>query len=303
VAQAPLTAEELEVRERVRKHVDVLGGLIGERNLARFSALEAAAAYVRRAFREVGYEPADHPYDVNGKTCVNIDCEVRGQSRPGEIVLAGAHYDSVFMSPGANDNATGVAAVLEIARLLRGRRLARTVRFVGFVNEEPPYFQTQEMGSLVYARMCRARGDDIVAMFTPETIGCYTDAPGSQRYPIRIPFPLSLWFPKIGNFVMFVGDFASGLLVRRTSRSFRRHSRFRCRAGTFPRTITGVGFSDHWSFWQAGYPAIMITDTAPFRYEHYHTPQDTPDKIDYDRTARVALGLAEMTADLAGREH
>ena len=298
----PLSPDELDVRTRIATHIDILAGLIGERNFNHYAALEAAADYIRRTLAEAGCATTDHPYDIGGKTFINIDAELPGRSKPTEIILAGAHYDSVSFCPGANDNATGIAAVLEIARLLRGRPLARTVRFVAFVNEEPPYFQTQHMGSLVYARMCRQRGDNITAMFTPETIGYYTDEPNTQHYPIPPPFPLGLCHPKTGNFLMFVGDFSSGLLVRRASRSFRRHARFRTRPVTLPRTVTGVGFSDHWSFWQCGYPGIMITDTAPFRYAHYHTPQDTPDKIDYDRTARVIRGLAEMTADLAGRE-
>ncbi|MEA3275961.1 MAG: M28 family peptidase, partial [Pseudomonadota bacterium] len=198
-------------------------------------------------------------------------------------------------SPGANDNGSGVAAVLELARLLAGRALARTVRFVAFVNEEPPFSYTPEMGSLVHARAARDRGDRIQAMLSLETIGHYSDRPGSQRYP----YPLSLFYPDTADFIGFVGNLGSRQLVRSAVQSFRRHAFFPSEGAAVPAWVKGVGWSDHWSFWQAGYPAIMVTDTAFFRYAHYHSAGDTPEKIDYARTARVVEGLASVIADFA----
>jgi Zn-dependent M28 family amino/carboxypeptidase len=186
--------------------------------------------------------------------------------------------------------------VLELARLLRRQPLARTIRFVAFANEEAPFFQTEGMGSWVYARHARGRGEQIVAMLSLETIGYYSDAKGSQQYP----FPFGIFYPQVGNFIGFVGNTASRALVRRSIGSFRRHTAFPSEGTAAPGWLTGIGWSDQWAFWQEGYAAIMVTDTALFRYAQYHTPYDTPDKIDYDRTARVVVGLARVLADLAG---
>ncbi|MCI0362486.1 MAG: M28 family peptidase, partial [Phycisphaerales bacterium] len=197
----------------------------------------------------------------------------------------------------ANDNGSGVAATLALARAFAESKPDRTLRFVLFANEEPPYFQTENMGSLVYAKRCRERGENTVAMLSLETIGYYSDAPGSQTYPIK---PIGWVYPTTGNFIGFVGNYNSRKLVRQAIKSFRAHAQFPSEGGALPGWIPGVGWSDHWAFWQAGYPAIMLTDTAPFRYPHYHSIHDTPDKLDYDRMARVVDGLRPVVADLAG---
>lgn len=292
----PLTAAEDEVRQRLARHVWTLAGTIGERNLWRYEALVAAARYVESTLRDLGYDVATQGFAVGGKTVENLEAVLPGVSRAEEIIVVGGHYDSVPGGPGANDNATGVAAVLELARLLAVQRLARTVRFVAFVNEEMPFFQTDGMGSWVYARRARSRGEHIVAMLSLETMGCYSDAIGSQQYP----FPLGFFYPRTGNFIGFVGNTASRRLVHRSIAAFRQHTAFPSEGTAAPGWLTGVGWSDHWAFWREGYAAIMVTDTALFRYAPYHTPQDTPDKIDYDRTARVVVGLARVVAELAG---
>ena len=196
---------------------------------------------------------------------------------------------------GANDNASGVAVLLALARALSPEKAARTLRFVAFANEEPPHFQNESMGSWAYALSCQQRGDDIVAMISLETMGYYSDEEDSQSYP----FPMSAAYPSTGSFIGFVGNVASRHLVRRVVGSFREHAAFPSEGAALPSWIPGVGWSDHWSFWQAGYRAIMVTDTAPFRYPHYHTEQDTPDKLDYERLARVTLGLEKVIRELA----
>jgi Zn-dependent M28 family amino/carboxypeptidase len=163
------------------------------------------------------------------------------------------------------------------------------------VNEEPPFFQTDQMGSLVYAKRCKQRHEKVVAMLTPETIGYYSDAPHSQRYPGL----LAAVYPTTGNFIAFVGETDSEPLVSRCVESFRRHTKFPSEGGSAPASMEGVGWSDHWAFQRQGYPALMLTDTAPFRYPYYHTAQDTPDKCDFDRMARVTAGLARIIAELA----
>jgi len=293
---AELSAEETEIRDRLAAHVRMLAGSIGERNLWHYEALSASADYVRRTLARTGYEPTDEPFESRHERVRNIVAEKSGASNCDEIVLVGAHYDSVQGSPGANDNGSGVAALLELARLLADCPLPCGVRFVAFVNEESPFAYTSEMGSLVHARAAKERADPIRAMLSLETIGYYSDTPGSQHYP----FPLSWLYPSTANFIGFVGNLGSRKLVRDAVRSFRRHTSFPSEGAAVPERLRGVGWSDHWSFWQAGYPAIMVTDTAFYRYAHYHTEADTPDKVDYERTARVVAGLAHVVADLAG---
>jgi len=291
----PLTAEEARVRDRLATHVQTLAGDIGERNLERYPALLEAAGYIERTFTDLGYAPADEPFESRGRPVRNIVAEKRGDSAVAGIVLVGAHYDSVPGSPGANDNGSGVAALLELARLLADQPLPCTVRYVAFVNEEAPYFGSPQMGSLVHAEGARARAERIRAMLSLETIGYYSDEPGSQRYP----FPLNMFYPDTANFIGFVGNLGSRQLVRSALRTFRQTTAFPAEGAAVPERVPGVGWSDHWSFWQAGYRAIMVTDTAFYRYTPYHTEGDTPERVDYARTARVVAGLARVIAALA----
>jgi Zn-dependent M28 family amino/carboxypeptidase len=293
----PITDEEIEISARLRAHVEMLASTIGERNIhTRPRELERAADYVQQVLREMDLSVGVQPFSVAAGEVRNLDTEIMGTTSPDEIIVVGAHYDSVINCPGANDNATGVAATLEIARLLRHEKLKRTLRFVAFVNEEPPFFQTDQMGSVVYAKRCRQRNENIVAMITPETIGCYFDAKGTQHFPP----PLGLMYPSVGNFIAFVGNAASSKLVETVAATFRKTTAFPAVGFAAPGWVTQAGWSDHWSFWKQGYPALMATDTAPLRYKHYHTPQDTPEKIDYDRTARVVAGLARVVRELTG---
>jgi hypothetical protein len=271
---------------------------IGERNLEWPERLAAAADYLERTLRGYGYEVARQELAVREDPVRNLEVERPGAGRAEEIVVVGAHYDSVSGSPGANDNASGTAAVLELARCFADRRAARRLRFVFFVNEEPPYFQTDAMGSLAYARRARARGERVVAMISVETVGYYAKEAGSQAYP----FPFGLLYPSRGNFVGFVANPASRSLLRRTIGVFRATTAFPSEGIAAPESIPGIGWSDHWSFWREGFPALMVTDTAPFRYPHYHARQDTPDKLQGEAMARVVTGLGRVVADLAGAE-
>ena len=231
--------------------------------------------------------------------CCNVEAEIPGKTRPGEIVVVGAHYDTVVGTPGANDNTSGVAATLALARRFSKLENDRTLRFVAFVNEEPPYFQTDQMGSRVYARQCRQQGDNIVAMVSLETLGWYDDRPDSQNYPP----PFGLLYPSTGNFIGFIGNTASRDLVRQAIGTFRQNEQFPSEGAALPEAIPGVGFSDQWSFWQEQYPAIMVTDTALFRYPHYHHAEDTIDKVDFNRMSRVVRGLEKVIAELVGGGH
>jgi hypothetical protein len=298
---APLSPDEVTLREELRSDVQKLAGEIGERNMWHYPQLSAAADFIENSFSRAGLRPRRDTYEIRGQACHNIETEISGASP--EIILIGAHYDSVFGSPGANDNGSGVAAMLALARRFAKRQPERrltqtpykTLRFVAFVNEEPPYFLSGEMGSLVYARRCKERGEKISAMISLETIGYFSDAPHSQVYPSRA---LGAFYPKVGNFIGFVSNVHSRTLLRRAIAVFRKHAKIPSEGAALPWFIPGVSWSDQWSFWKNGYPGIMVTDTAPFRYPYYHSADDTPDKLDYDRFALVVSGMEKVIEGL-----
>jgi len=291
----PLTDEQRTLEQELLSHVQTLAGQIGERNVFHHDRLVTAADYIRMTLAGAGYEVRLQPYEVAGNICENVEAEVRGSRRPDDIIVIGAHYDSVQGSPGANDNASGVAAMLALARAFAKATPARTLRFVAFTNEEPPFFQTKYMGSRVYAQRSRERGEKIVLMLSLETIGYYSDEPGSQH----LLFPLNLIYPSTGNFIAFVSNVENGFLVRQLVGSFRRQAQFPSEGGALWGLVPGVGWSDHWAFWEEGFPAVMVTDTAPFRYPAYHSNADRPEFVQYERMARVVSGLHAVIAEMA----
>jgi len=290
------TAEEREIAARLRAHVVAIAS--APRNVRHHAALERAAQHIERTLQGLGYAIDRQPFTVAGRAVRNIEV-TREPLRPGletASLVVGAHYDSFQDSPGANDNGTGTATVLELARLLKDWRPETTrVRFVLFVNEEPPYFRTPDMGSWRYAKQLSERGERVLGMLSLETMGYYSDKAGSQEYPP----PFNLVYPTIGNFLAFVGMPASRAFLHEVMASFRKHAAFPSVGGVAPDSVAGIGWSDHWAFREFGYPAIMLTDTAPFRYPHYHLPSDTPDKIDYAKLARVTRGIEQVVRDIA----
>lgn len=295
-AGATDTAESTaDLSERLRAHVEMLAGNIGERNVFNPEALDRAASYIRGQWQAQGYVVTNNAYTARGHEANNLEITLEGSQYPEEIILIGAHYDSVSGSPGANDNASGVAALLELSRLLKDQSPSCSLRFVAFVNEEPPFFQAPDMGSRVYARMIHERGDRLQGMISIETIGYYSDKPLTQLYPP----PLGLFYPHTGNFIGFVANLDSRSWLGRAVEAFGRHSDFPLERAALPGFMPGIDLSDHSSFWRHGYNAIMITDTALFRYPHYHKASDTPDKVNYTAMARIIVGLHGMLAELA----
>jgi hypothetical protein len=292
----PLTAEQLLLRDSLLHDVEKLAGQIGQRNIWHYDNLTAAADFIEKSLAQVDYQVRRQSYEVEESTCYNIEAELTGTEHPEQIVIIGAHYDSVYGSPGANDNGSAVAATLALARHFAARNISRTLRFVLFVNEEPPFYHTDQMGSMVYAKRCKEQNEIITAMISLETMGCYSEQPNSQKYP----FPFKLFYPSTGNFIGFVSNVSSRCLLHTAIASFRKNCKFPSQGGAIPEIVPGINWSDHWSFWQQGYPAIMVTDTALFRYRYYHSPQDTPDKIDYDCLARVVSGLQSVIAEITG---
>lgn len=295
----PLSANERAVQNRLRTHVYELAAGIGERNRQNYERLERARHYIEEQLRQAGYNAESRPFVFRGETFFNIEAILPGNELPNDNVVIGAHYDSVEGSPGANDNASGVAALVELARVLRGQELAATVRFVAFANEESPYFNTGEgMGSIQYVRSLEDTANSVRCMLSLETVGLYSNEPGSQKYPPLIGF----LYPKRGNFIAFVGNVRSRSLVRRVVRSFRRTATLPSQWAALPASIPGVAWSDHRSFWEVGIPALMVTDTALFRDASYHLPSDTPERLDYESMTRLVMGLSRVVMELAGSE-
>ena len=286
-----LTDDERELAHRLRGHVTAVASV--PHNLDHYPALEAAACYIERELAQMGLAPLLQEFDVAGRPVRNIEVALgpaNGTGAEPATYVVGAHYDSPDDSPGANDNGTGVAALIELVRALKDAPLRCRLHLVFFVNEEAPYGKTEVMGSLVHARSMARAGKRIDGMIALETLGYFSDAPRTQRFP----FPFGLIYPSIGNFVAFVGLPRARSFVHRTLNGFRAETVFPSIGGIAPGFLSGIDLSDHWAYDQCGFPAMMITDTAPFRNPHYHTRGDLPATVDYDSLARITAGLARM---------
>lgn len=292
----PLDAAQQLLQDALRRDVTHLAGGIGERNVIMTSGYAQAAGFIEDSLRDAGYTPSRQTFTVEGVACANIEAERRGTG--DGIVIIGAHYDTVDGSPGADDNGSGVAALLALARAFANEHPRRTIRFVAFANEEPPYFTSEQMGSYVYAKRCHERGEKVIAMLSLESLGFYRDAPGSQQYPALLEHV----FPSTATFIAFVGNLGSRGLVHTCIGVFRAHATIPSEGASLPQAVPGIGWSDQWAFWLLGYRAVMVTDTAPYRNPHYHTAHDLPDTLDYDRLARVVDGLRHVVESVAGPE-
>ncbi|MCM2371421.1 M28 family peptidase [Aporhodopirellula aestuarii] len=290
-----------QIEANLRMHVDRIAGLIGPRTLSKPKTIVATIGYIEGQWKEMGHAVERETYDAIGDEATNLIVEQTGKSRSDEIVLLGAHYDTVSSTPGADDNASAVAVLIEVSRLLRDHAGKRTARYVAFACEEPPYFNVDAMGSQHHARRSRGRGDKIVGMLCLEMVGYYQLTRGSQAVPAAIPKVLRRFFPQRGNFLAAVGNLQSWKLCWRFRRGFRRGTR---RLPLFsivlPEKINDIRLSDNSSFWDQGYPALMLTDTSYLRNPHYHRSTDTPETLDYPRMTEVTLGVAAAMKKLLG---
>lgn len=337
-AARPAEGARPELAQALRAHTEVLATKIGPRSYLSPEGLERAAAYIEAEFRALTtgstatmrvlpYQIETFPaqrrerctaivcenelksYDevekrIGSMTFKNLELELRGTSKPEEVVVLGAHYDSDGCesggcNPAADDNATGVAALLELAEHLSKGRHARTIRFVAFTNEEEPFFHTDTMGSVVYERQSRKPGERVVAMLSLETMGYYSDEPNSQEVPWILDKLFDL--PTTGNFIAFVADWDSEQLVNDAIQVFRKHTAFPAEGLVTYGWVEGIDWSDHWAYSRQGIPAVMVTDTAPNRNKCYHKPCDTVDKLDFERFSRVVIGLEGVATELASR--
>lgn len=281
---------------RLERHVRHLAEACRPRDYTHPANLDASAAYIAAAFASAGGIAVEQPYDVQGVTYRNVCCRF---GPPGTArVIIGAHYDAAGHGPAADDNASGVAAVLELARVFAAEPPGGAVELVAYSLEEPPFFGTRHQGSAVHAAALRREGVRVRAMLALEMIGFFSDLPESQELPLPV---LRTMYPTTGNFIAVAGRFREGLLVRRIVRAMRGASPLPVEGIAAPRSLPGIALSDNASYWDAGFDAVMITDTAFFRNPHYHTAHDTPDTLDYARMADVVRGVRAAVLRLAAR--
>jgi Zn-dependent M28 family amino/carboxypeptidase len=270
--------------------VQYLSKDIGQRSYRDIVNLNKTASYIENAFSSMGYKPIRQSYVYRGNQYYNISVEASGvETSKNDIIVIGAHYDTIVGTSGADDNASGIAGLLELARLIRIKPISRTIHFVAFTLEEPPAFFTKNMGSYIYAKGLYDRGVKVYGMISLEMLGYYSDNRNSQFY---FPFSFLKWFyPDTGNFIAFLGNLSSRPFSSTFKKSFKAVSSFPVESLNTPSIVPGINFSDNYSFWRLGYPAIMITDTAFMRNRNYHKDTDTGDTLDYDKFAELVKGL------------
>ncbi len=294
----PLTQSQKESSQRLQDYVWRLAGEIGERHNGESEAYNKAADLIADAFRQSKLVPYEEEFGDKSQYR-NIIAEHYGTTLPDEVIIVGAHYDTVWMSPGADDNASGIAVMLELARQLKSKQLARTIRFIAFANEEYPHYFTDNMGSLFHAKRASERADDIKTMISLEMLGYYSDESNSQSYPS----PFSWFYPDTANFVAFVSDFNSRKLLRQSIELFRETRQFPSEGLTAPiALVPDVRRSDQAAFWRYNYPAFMVTDTAAYRNYAYHNISDVPNSLNYDHMARITIGLIRVIESLASEK-
>ncbi|MBI4655242.1 MAG: M28 family peptidase [Elusimicrobia bacterium] len=287
------------IRENLKRHVSALSNEIGERSgAANFAKLEKARDYVRKEFEKYGYKPILQTYESGHYKGIftNLVAEKSGEKQKEKIILVGAHYDTAAGAPGADDNASGTAVLLELAGVLSKIKTDKTVRFVAFSNEEPPFFMTEDMGSWRHAHEAKEKKEQIEAMLCLESVGYFSDKPGSQKYP---PF-LNFIYPDKGNYISIVSNVPSRSLLKKTVKHFKKSASLPVQSLWAPQLLVpAISLSDQWAFWRHGYKAVMITDTAFLRTPYYHTSLDTHEKLDYERMAQVFQGIKGVILELS----
>ncbi|MCX5855821.1 MAG: M20/M25/M40 family metallo-hydrolase [Deltaproteobacteria bacterium] len=278
------------------RHVEHMSVRIGSRSVYEYSKLEETKRYIVSCLENFGYTPELQKVTYDGQVFNNVTASIKGKSSPDETVVIGAHYDTVFGAPGADDNASAVAVLLEMSRILKSFPPGRTIKLVFFVLEEPPVFRTEHMGSYVYAKDAKAKNENIKAMICLEMLGYYADKKGGQTFPLPL---MGLMYSSTPDFIAVVGNLQSRSLVERVKNTLKRNQGIPVESLSTVGFVPGVDFSDHWSFWKMGYPAVMITDTAFYRNPNYHTEKDTIDTLDFNRMTELLNGLEQVAKDLS----
>jgi Zn-dependent M28 family amino/carboxypeptidase len=281
-----------DIKKNLIETVTFLSERIGRRSYRDVRQLDAAADYIEDKFRSAGCPAERQSFGFLSGIYYNVIAEVKGTGDGREgLLIIGAHYDTDVETPGADDNASGVAVLLELARLAAQSPPARTIRFAAFTLEEPPAFMTRSMGSYVYAKSVKDEAVELLGMISLEMVGFYSDQKGSQYYPASF---FKLFYPNRGNFIAFVGNLSSRAFTLKMKRLFKAVSPVPVESLNAVSIIPGVNLSDHRNFWKFGYPAFMITDTAFYRNPNYHSSGDTARTLDYDRMTAIVKGLVKV---------
>ncbi|MGB5874970.1 MAG: M28 family peptidase [Bacteroidota bacterium] len=280
---------------RLERHVRLMAERFAPRDYKHADNLDSVAAYIRGEFERTGGRVSEQAYEVGGNTYRNVILQLGPDTE--ERIVVGAHYDAAREFSGADDNASGTAGLIELAHLLDNTTLPMTVELVAYTLEEPPFFRTDKMGSVLHAKSLQERGISVRMMISVEMIGYFSDEESSQHYPSSF---LSLFYPTEGNFIVVIGDLGSLSDVRRVKLSMHRAMELPVYSMNAPPSlVAGIDWSDHLSYWERGYPAVMVNNTAFLRDLSWHTDTDTPDRLDYERMATVVVGLYEAVLDLA----
>ena len=276
----------------LKKYVKYLSNDLYPRNLSNRKNYRLASAFIEKKFRENGCKIQIQEYLVGKDVHRNVICIEEGSSN--KVIVVGAHYDSFYQTPGADDNASGVAGIIELSRLLRNSNLGKSVYLVAYDTEEPPYFNTTAMGSYKHAQLMSEKGEDVVLMISLEMIGYFTEEGGIQKYP---HFLMKLIYPSKGDFIAIVDQFASNYGYK-LKKLMLESMHDKVMSLNLPTKFPGVSYSDHMNYWKFGYSAVMVTDTAFYRNEYYHDTRDTFERLDYKRMARVVNGVYLAIIDI-----
>lgn len=286
--------------ETLEAHVRYLSTVLPKR-IGQEAALISTVKWIEKELTPYG-KPYRQSYVENEQVFHNILIDFGPKQKDSdEIIVIGAHYDTAHGFPGADDNASGVAGLIELARLLSETKspLKHRIQLAFYTLEEPPYFRTNKMGSFIHAKRFKVDKQKVQMMISLDMIGYFTDEENSQH----LPFPLmDKIYPTEGNFIGVIADLSNMGAVRKIKRHFRSATDLPIHSFNAPKFVTGIDFSDHLNFWYHDYPAVMITDTSFNRYEHYHTEQDTPEKLDYVKMAEVVKGIYQTTIHLATKQ-
>lgn len=286
-------SEKVDIRS-LKIHVEKLSNEFHPRNYVNIENLNKSADYIRLEFEKTKGIISEQNYRVNENTYRNISVIFGKESK--DRIVVGAHYDSAYQTHGADDNASGVAGLIELAKLLDKTDLPMQVELVAYTLEEPPFFATEKMGSFIHAKSLKEKDVNVRLMISLEMIGYFSDEPNSQQFPVSF---LKLIYPSEGNFISIVGNFSNVFTVRNFKSAMQSSNDLPVYSSNVPAFINGVDFSDHRNYWNFGFDAIMITDTAFYRNFNYHSTEDTAEKLDYARMAKTVEGVYQAVVKLS----
>jgi hypothetical protein len=279
---------------KLRQHVDAMSKDFYPRNSDHTENLNRCAEYISTHFKNAGAEVEMQDYIVDKLTYKNVIGRF-GVGKPKKIIV-GAHYDSCDETPGADDNASGVAGLLELAQLIGKDQPDAEIELVAYTLEEPPFFSGPQMGSVIHANSVASEKDKIIGVIVLEMIGYFSDAPGSQDYPVPV---MKGYYPSRGNFITVVSRWDQSEWISDLKAGMKGTTDLPVYSFRGPASLPGVDFSDHRNYWPHDIPAAMVTNTAFYRNKNYHTEQDTADRLDYHRMGKVVVGVYEAIKALA----